>query len=85
VDEEWHVRLADFGLAVFSDATITAHNSHHGGSVRWMAPELHYPQAFGLKHSRRTFDTDVYSFACVCIEACIILISHSGPLLIIIP
>ncbi|THV05537.1 kinase-like protein [Dendrothele bispora CBS 962.96] len=68
VDEEWHARLADFGLAVFSDVTITTHNSHHGGSIRWMAPELHHPQAFGLKHFRRTFQTDVYSFACLCIE-----------------
>lgn len=68
VDDEWHAVLADFGLAVFSDATVGTSSSHHAGSVRWMAPELHHPQSFGLKYFRRTFASDVYSFACVCVE-----------------
>ncbi|KAF9269180.1 kinase-like protein [Marasmius fiardii PR-910] len=68
VDDDWHARLADFGLAVFSDATVGTSSSHHAGSVRWMAPELHHPQSFGLKYFRRTFASDVYSFACVCVE-----------------
>ncbi|KAK7025281.1 hypothetical protein R3P38DRAFT_2953753 [Favolaschia claudopus] len=68
VDDEWHARLADFGLAVFSDATAATHTSHHGGSVRWMSPELHYPQSCGLETFKRTFASDVYSFAFVCIE-----------------
>ncbi|KAJ6591584.1 kinase-like domain-containing protein [Mycena vulgaris] len=69
VDDEWAARLADFGLAVFSDATAAGtHTSHHGGSVRWMAPELHYPQSCGLDTFQRTFASDVYSFAFVCIE-----------------
>ncbi|KAL0577295.1 hypothetical protein V5O48_004688 [Marasmius crinis-equi] len=68
VDDDWHARLADFGLAVFSDATVGTNSSHHAGSVRWMAPELHHPQSFGLKYFRRTFASDVYSFACVCVE-----------------
>ncbi|KAL0065198.1 hypothetical protein AAF712_007868 [Marasmius tenuissimus] len=68
VDDEWHARLADFGLAVFSDATVGTNSSHNAGSVRWMAPELHHPQSFGLKYFRRTFASDVYSFACVCVE-----------------
>jgi serine/threonine protein kinase len=68
VDDEWHACLADFGLAVFSDATVATHTSHRGGSVRWMSPELHYPPSCGLETFRRTFASDVYSFACVCVE-----------------
>ncbi|KAK7045989.1 hypothetical protein VNI00_006984 [Paramarasmius palmivorus] len=68
VDSDWHARIADFGLAVFSDATVGTNSSHHAGSVRWMAPELHHPASFGLTYFRRTFASDVYSFACVCVE-----------------
>nr|GAT45693.1 kinase-like protein [Mycena chlorophos] len=68
VDDGWHACLADFGLAVFSDATLATHTSHSGGSVRWMSPELHFPQSCGLDSFRRTFASDVYSFAFVCIE-----------------
>ncbi|KAI3609866.1 hypothetical protein WG66_007610, partial [Moniliophthora roreri] len=68
VDADWHACIADFGLAVFSDVTVGTNSSHHAGSVRWMAPELHHPGTFGLKYFRRTFASDVYSFACVCVE-----------------
>ncbi|KAJ7066561.1 kinase-like domain-containing protein [Mycena amicta] len=71
VDDGWHVRLADFGLAVFSDATIATQTSHRGGSVRWMSPELHFPQSCGLETFQRTFASDVYSFALLCIEVLI--------------
>jgi serine/threonine-protein kinase TNNI3K len=33
-----------------------------------MAPELQLPQSFGLDSFKRTFASDAYSFACVCIE-----------------
>lgn len=36
--------------------------------VRWMAPELLDPEAFGLKESRRTTASDIYAFACVGLE-----------------
>lgn len=32
-----------------------------------MAPELHDPKAFGLERPR-SYASDVYAFACVCIE-----------------
>ncbi|KAF5387289.1 hypothetical protein D9757_005805 [Collybiopsis confluens] len=67
IDDEWHVCLADFGLAVFGDGTLGT-PSHQGGSTRWMAPELHHPAAFDLLHFKRTFASDVYSFACVAVE-----------------
>ncbi|KAK7045987.1 hypothetical protein VNI00_006982 [Paramarasmius palmivorus] len=68
VDSDRHVRIADFGLTVLSDTTVGTNSSHHAGSVRWMAPELHYPASCGLTFSQRTFASDVYSFACVCVE-----------------
>lgn len=71
VDEDWHACLADFGLAVFAPSTTASTgttSSQHGGSVRWMAPEMDDPQSFGLDTFRRTFASDVFAFACVCIE-----------------
>jgi len=66
IDEAWHAVLADFGLAVFVDAT--ANTSHSSGSTRWMAPELSDPESFELGQSRRTPASDVYAFACACLE-----------------
>lgn len=64
VDEDWHVRLADFGLADWADTTLTTNTNNHAGSIRWMAPELHNYEA----SVRRTAASDTYSFAFVCIE-----------------
>jgi serine/threonine protein kinase len=66
IDEAWHAVIADFGLAVFVDAT--ANTSHGSGSIRWMAPELINPTSFELEQSRRTPASDVYAFACACLE-----------------
>ncbi|KAJ7279081.1 kinase-like domain-containing protein [Mycena rebaudengoi] len=58
--------LADFGLTTWTDAT--AHStSQRAGSTRWMAPELLFPDRFGVSF-RRTAATDVYAFGCVCVE-----------------
>lgn len=35
-----------------------------------MAPELHQPEIFGLEKFQRTFKTDVFAFAFVCLEVC---------------
>lgn len=37
-------------------------------SVRWLAPELLFPEKFGLEAARRTKETDVYAFAMVMYE-----------------
>jgi len=67
IDNSWNVCVADFGLAGFVDAT--AHTSTtRNGSTRWMAPELHGPELFTLPSFQRTFASDVYAFACVCVE-----------------
>ncbi|KAI3609801.1 kinase-like protein [Moniliophthora roreri] len=68
VDADGHVCIGDLGLSVFSDVTISTYSAHRAGAVRWMAPELHHPTRFGLKYSQRTFASDVYSFAYVCVE-----------------
>jgi len=65
IDDGWHVRLADFGLADYTNVTQATHTaSQHHGAKRWMAPELFNPDL----RFERTTQTDVYSFACVCLE-----------------
>ncbi|KAJ7646740.1 hypothetical protein FB45DRAFT_180933 [Roridomyces roridus] len=67
VSEDWSACLSDFGLSSFSDATTSMHTSTRAGSIYWMAPELIAPARFGCKFSR-TQASDVYAFACVCVE-----------------
>ncbi|KAF4569714.1 hypothetical protein EYR40_008693 [Pleurotus pulmonarius] len=67
VDDEGNARIADFGLAVLTDMS-TQTSSTYPGSVRWMAPELLYPASQGYEKFQRTRSSDVYSFACVCVE-----------------
>ncbi|KAJ7114239.1 kinase-like domain-containing protein [Mycena epipterygia] len=64
MDEGEHAQLADFGLAIVTDATLGTTSTKQRGSLRWMAPELHDYQV-GFK---RTEASDVYAFACLCIE-----------------
>ena len=74
VDGNGAVRLTDFGLSLISEGTAYNYGSHHGGgAIRWSAPELFDPEEFGLDSSRPTFSSDVYAFACVCIEVCALL------------
>ncbi|KAJ7108186.1 kinase-like domain-containing protein [Mycena epipterygia] len=65
--------LSDFGLATtISDTNSTTDlltsSSNHAGSIRWFAPELISPTAFGCAGFARTRATDVYAYACVCLE-----------------
>ncbi|KAJ7226783.1 kinase-like domain-containing protein, partial [Mycena pura] len=66
IDDDNHVRLADFGLARFSHTENASTN--RGGSARWMAPELLHPTACGLDFFERTPASDIYSFGCVMLE-----------------
>ncbi|KAJ7646318.1 kinase-like domain-containing protein, partial [Mycena polygramma] len=63
IDDEEHSRLADFGLAIVTDATRGT-TSTVGGSTRWMAPEL----LDESESKRPTTASDVYAFSCLCIE-----------------
>ncbi|KAJ7865175.1 kinase-like domain-containing protein [Mycena olivaceomarginata] len=67
VDDTGSACLTDFGLTVLSDVTATQTN-HGAGSVRWMAPETLDPSACGLTEYARTPASDIYAFACVCLE-----------------
>jgi serine/threonine protein kinase len=64
IDDGEHAQLADFGLAIVTDATLGTTSTARSGSVRWMAPEL---LNFELQF-KRTEASDVYAFACLCIE-----------------
>ncbi|TCD61785.1 hypothetical protein EIP91_007939 [Steccherinum ochraceum] len=68
LDSNWNAQLADFGLAVFADGVSHNYGSLRGGAARWLSPELLDPEQFGLESSRPTYASDVYSYACVCIE-----------------
>ncbi|KAF8183782.1 kinase-like domain-containing protein [Mycena galopus ATCC 62051] len=74
VSDDWNACLADFGLAsVIEDPTSTAggalsSSASHAGSLRWFAPELIAPTFFGCDRFVRTTASDVYAFACVCLE-----------------
>ncbi|KAF7349828.1 Kinase-like protein [Mycena venus] len=75
ISDEHHACLSDFGLATTiqeADADTTAgalvSSSNHAGSVRWFAPELINPEQFGCERFMKTRATDVYAFACVCLE-----------------
>ncbi|KAJ7936978.1 kinase-like domain-containing protein [Mycena leptocephala] len=64
IDNREHAQLADFGLAIVTDATRGTTSTKQSGSLRWMAPELlDYQLEF-----KRTKASDVYAFACLCIE-----------------
>ncbi|THH32021.1 hypothetical protein EUX98_g2142 [Antrodiella citrinella] len=68
VDSDGSTKVTDFGMALVADAAYNYGSIHGGGAIPWKAPELMYPEGFGLTSSRATYACDVYSFACVCIE-----------------
>ena len=72
IDETHRARLADFGLlTIISGTTKLATPSSsftHGGTYRWMSPELFAPDKFGLADSRRTEHSDCYAFGMVIYE-----------------
>jgi serine/threonine protein kinase len=71
VSDDLNACLADFGLTSAIAASLTSGTSstNRAGSTRWLAPELLQPEAFGCDGYVRTLASDVYAFACVCLEA----------------
>ncbi|KAJ7721125.1 kinase-like domain-containing protein [Mycena metata] len=67
INQDWSACLADFGLSGFSDATANQTSSKRAGSIYWMAPQLLAPEQFKTRFTR-TPASDVYAFACVCLE-----------------
>ncbi|THH27136.1 hypothetical protein EUX98_g7058 [Antrodiella citrinella] len=61
--------LTDFGMSLITEGTGYNYGSMHGGgAIRWQAPELIDPEAFGLEGTRPTTQSDVFSIACTAIE-----------------
>jgi serine/threonine protein kinase len=65
IDEDMVVKISDFGLSNFSDATAAIGDGNGTGSTRWMSPELLRPDVTDFQP--RT-PSDIYSFGCLCIE-----------------
>jgi len=68
VDGNENARLADFGLARIAVHQMNTMTSGAPTNNRWAAPELLYPEYFGYKSARPSKKSDIYSFACVCLE-----------------
>ena len=71
IDQTGNARLADFGLlTIISDPTnlLSSCSYTHGGTTRWMSPELINPQGFGLENSRPTKRSDCYALGMVIYE-----------------
>ena len=72
VDDDDNICLTDFGLAVFirEAQDSIGYGSTRGGNPRWLSPELIDPELFAEQDQsgRPTFASDIYSFACGCIE-----------------
>ena len=75
IDSEHRARLADFGLTVVIDESTAGSTTNHcgmRGTIRWMAPEMIYPEKFGFagKYRRRlpSRSTDVYALGMTVLE-----------------
>ncbi|KAJ6486722.1 kinase-like domain-containing protein, partial [Mycena sanguinolenta] len=73
ISDDGNACLSDFGLATSIDdadstAAVVTSSSNRAGSVRWFAPELIDPTKFGCPKFMRTKASDVYAYACVCLE-----------------
>ena len=69
VDKAGTARVADFGLmTVVNLSTImSSETSVSGGTIRWMSPELLYPERFG-SNGRLTRASDCYALGMVIYE-----------------
>ncbi|KAF9646821.1 kinase-like protein, partial [Thelephora ganbajun] len=71
IDPNGHAHLADFGLlAIVSDHTnpTTSSSFAVGGTIRWMSPELLYPDLSGLRVARPMKQSDCYALGMVIYE-----------------
>ncbi|KAH8119611.1 kinase-like domain-containing protein, partial [Phellopilus nigrolimitatus] len=68
IDDSYRARLADFGLATLNSPSCSTTSKSLCGSVRWMAPELLYPERTGRDSSRVSVMSDVYALAMVILE-----------------
>lgn len=67
--------IGDDGQPRIVGVNLEVSNDSHSvqGSLRWQAPELLVPERFSNVDSGTTPQSDVYAFACVCLEVRICL------------
>ncbi|KAJ3488329.1 hypothetical protein NLI96_g2931 [Meripilus lineatus] len=65
IDDKGHARVTDYDQNLFRDLETVRYDI--GGTSFWEAPELIRPTLFGTS-GHLTFATDVYAYACLCIE-----------------
>ena len=75
IDSQCRARLGDFGLATIVDESTSRTTSAVGrkqGTVRWMAPELLYPDIFDFtgtfEKQLPSKDTDIYAIGMTIFE-----------------
>ena len=75
IDSQYRARLADFGLATIVDQSTSEATTAAGkkqGTIRWMAPELLYPDMFKFtgrfEKQLPSKDTDVYAIGMTILE-----------------
>ncbi|KAI0701035.1 kinase-like domain-containing protein [Cytidiella melzeri] len=67
VDKDDHIKIADFGLSLFAEGHSGNYYSRRVGHPLWTAPEIIDPNDPMLR-LRPTRQSDIYSFAMVCVE-----------------
>ncbi|KAK7679663.1 hypothetical protein QCA50_017375 [Cerrena zonata] len=67
IDNEFHVRLSDFGLASVTEDGNMSTLSSHTWNARWAAPELLEPED-EVTFRWPDYCSDIFSFGCLCIE-----------------
>jgi serine/threonine protein kinase len=65
LDDDFQVKIADFGLTRHSDATVTGSGAKHDN---FAAPELFGYSDASESAAARTQETDVYAFGCLYYE-----------------
>jgi serine/threonine protein kinase len=75
ISDNFSACIADFGLTTIPGVETTM-ESDSPASIHWAAPELFDPAAFGCDRCIRAASSDVYAFACVCVEVSRVQFSH---------
>lgn len=68
VDQKNNIKISDFGLSLYAEGMSKNYASAREGNPAWTAPEIFDMQT--MKRLRATRESDIYSFAMVCIEVC---------------
>ncbi|KAH8101099.1 kinase-like domain-containing protein [Cristinia sonorae] len=61
-------QIADFDMTRMSETFLETYASIPGEATRWYSPERLDPELFDMDSNRPTCASDVYSFACACVE-----------------